>query len=83
MLQFQDNKNMSICYNHINELINMHQLDEYRKRRALEDFNFWTANIPTYSHLLIQQTEFWKFNSISEDQFLQNADTGDILLFRC
>ena len=70
VLQFQDNKNMTICYNHINDLIKMHQLDEYRKRRALEDFNYWTSNIPTYTHLLIQQSEFWKFNSISEDQFL-------------
>lgn len=70
VLQFQDNKNMTICYNHINDLVKMHQLDEYRKRRALEDFNYWTSNIPTYTHLLIQQSEFWKFNSISEDQFL-------------
>ena len=26
--------------------------------------------------------KFWKFDSISEDQFKEMADTGDILLFR-
>ena len=25
----------------------------------------------------------WKFDNMSEKQFLKNADTGDILLFRC
>lgn len=44
---------MTLCYNHINDLIKMHNLEEYRKRRSLEDFNYWTSNIPTYTHLLI------------------------------
>jgi len=28
------------------------------------------------------QTEFWKFPSISEEHFLKQVDTGDLLLFR-
>lgn len=36
-----------------------------------------------YARLLTHQTEFWQFNSISEELFLSQVDTGDILLFRC
>ena len=32
---------------------------------------------------LDKKTYFWKFDAISEQQFIQLSDTGDILLFRC
>lgn len=41
------------------------------------------SRLQVYNWLLTNQVEFWKFNSISEEQFLRQVDTGDILLFRC
>ena len=62
------------------------KIDEMQKRknaqqRSEDDFNFWN-NCKMYGHMLTRQVEFWKFNSITEEQFLANVDTGDILLFR-
>ena len=31
---------------------------------------------------LIMQNKFWKYDTISELEFLDKADTGDLLLFR-
>ena len=39
--------------------------------------------MPIYFHLVTSQYLFWNFNSISEEYFLKNVDTGDVLLFRC
>lgn len=55
----------------------------YRERRRAQDSYFWTTHMPIYFHLLTSQYLFWNFNSISEEYFLKNVDTGDVLLFRC
>lgn len=80
-LQFNSYSEMITLALLIESQVDQMQKRKYAMKRAEDDFKFWN-NCKMYAHMLTRQAEFWKFNSITEEQFLANVDTGDILLFR-
>ena len=73
---------MITCFNYLEKIIQDLQDVEERKIKSVYDPEFWTIKMPNYFNLLVSQNMFWQYSSITEEHFLANVDTGDILLFR-
>ena len=69
------------AYSQMNDLYWL--IDEIISQKHTSKSEQYCNNLKVYGLLLSNQFDFWRFNSISEEHFLSNVDTGDILLFRC
>lgn len=80
-IKFESYSSMIGLFNLLDESLEEYRSREYNLQRSVQDLDFWT-NLKAYGCLLTNQLSFTNFISIPEEKFLQNLDTGDILLFR-
>ena len=86
MIKFDDQQSLETWFAAINEVLNettkgyFELVSRKKEGEVVESKILYQQAI--YGALLTQQTEFHSICSITENAFLDQVDTGDVLLFR-